>query len=220
MHITEGFLPGSNKLAHIVLARHGETVFNKSGQWSGRKESPLTENGKEQAQIIAQLVNDINFNAVYTSTSEKTISTWAIMHNQFGCPTVRFVTTDALLERDAGQYAGLTPAQIREKFDLTEDRFEEIRVGWREQAPGGETREQVYMRVSRYYNEYILPDILKGNNVCVVAHNIPILALIMRIERRPEVDMRTLDFGRAQALCYTIDLTTQEPIRKIVRSKK
>lgn len=68
----------------IYLIRHGETLFNVMGLEQGQCDSPLTAKGIEQALQAKKWFNDhhINFDKVYTSTSERAIDTCELITNQ------------------------------------------------------------------------------------------------------------------------------------------
>src|SRR5215472_10619420 len=51
----------------ILLARHGETVFNVEGRWQGQADSPLTERGRAQAAELARALGGEQIAAVYSS---------------------------------------------------------------------------------------------------------------------------------------------------------
>ncbi|MGO4706343.1 histidine phosphatase family protein [Microvirga sp. 2MCAF38] len=40
----------------IYLIRHGETLWNAVGRYQGQKDSPLSERGREQAELIGRLL--------------------------------------------------------------------------------------------------------------------------------------------------------------------
>lgn len=203
----------------LVVARHAETEFNAAGKWSGRLETPLTANGRKQAETIARHVSDIGIDIVFTSTSERTKATWAVMQGVLGLSDVPVVHSEGLLERDIGRFAGLTYDQIIKQFNLSVDELERIRLGHRERSPDGETREEVYHRVSRTYENDILPAISKGRKVCVVGHNISTSALMTKVEALPDTEMGRLEIERAKALCYAfqLDLGDARPVQKFVR---
>ena len=43
----------------ILLVRHGETEWNVERRFQGRRDSPLTERGRRQADAMAGLVRDL-----------------------------------------------------------------------------------------------------------------------------------------------------------------
>lgn len=61
----------------IYLMRHGETLFNTMNVNQGQCDSPLTERGIQQAQAAGNWFKDqnITFNAVYSSSSERACDT-------------------------------------------------------------------------------------------------------------------------------------------------
>lgn len=51
----------------IYLVRHGKTFFNTTGQSQGWSDTPLTDLGIEQAQMVGKSMKDIRFVASYSS---------------------------------------------------------------------------------------------------------------------------------------------------------
>src|SRR2546421_9043742 len=51
----------------ILLARHGETVFNVEGRWQGQSDSPLTERGLAKARELSRALASEHVAAVYSS---------------------------------------------------------------------------------------------------------------------------------------------------------
>jgi broad specificity phosphatase PhoE len=119
----------------VVLVRHGETAWTKSGQHTSRTDIPLTDAGRRQAgQLASRLPR--TFALVLTSPLQRARET---------CRLAGFaeqaVVSDDVTEWDYGSYEGLTTAEIRA-----------VRPGWslwRDGAPGGETAEDVGPRADR-----------------------------------------------------------------------
>ena len=59
----------------ILLARHGETVFNVERRYQGQSDSPLTERGVEQARQLARMLRDEPVGAVYSSDLGRALET-------------------------------------------------------------------------------------------------------------------------------------------------
>ncbi len=59
----------------LYLIRHGESVTNKTHQFAGQWDVPLTALGCEQARCVAQFFKDIPLDAVYSSDLSRAVDT-------------------------------------------------------------------------------------------------------------------------------------------------
>ena len=116
----------------ILLARHGETDWNRQGRFQGQADPPLNEQGRAQAQDLARRLADVPVDAVYSSDLRRAHETALIVAEPHGVPVV----TDAgLREIDVGSWSGLTRAEVEERFPGAEHH-------------DGETREELRTRVA------------------------------------------------------------------------
>ena len=122
-------------MKHFYIMRHGETVFNVRKKIQGWCDSPLTENGINQAKAAYDLIKDIPFDHYYSSTSERCCDTLEYA-TQFKVPYTRL---KGLKERNFGGFEG-------ESEDLN-PHFQDF--GYDDLFPhyGGETFEEVKKRV-------------------------------------------------------------------------
>ena len=118
----------------IVLVRHGETEWSRTGKHTGRTDVELTDRGREQARALGDALRGRRFELVLTSPLSRALET---------CRIAGFDDTaqprDELVEWDYGAYEGRTTPEIREE-----------RAGWtlwRDGVPGGETAADVGARV-------------------------------------------------------------------------
>ena len=121
----------------LVLLRHGETEWSKSGQHTGRTDIELTDSGRVQAELAGRVLRELNL------TDPLVVSS----------PRIRALTTaklaglavdkvsSLLAEWDYGSYEGLTTPQIHE---LVPDW-----LVWTHGCPGGESVAQVSGRADR-----------------------------------------------------------------------
>ena len=63
------------KKINFYYVRHGETIFNVKNLSQGSCDSPLTKKGIEQANKTKELLKDIHFNKVFSSSSERATDT-------------------------------------------------------------------------------------------------------------------------------------------------
>jgi broad specificity phosphatase PhoE len=123
----------------VYLARHGETVWSKSGQHTGLTDLPLTDHGEQEARQLYERLAGIPVDRVFTSPLQRAQRTCSLA----GFGAIAAVDPD-LLEWDYGVYEGLKSAEIHAR-----------RPGWqiyRDGCPGGESPAQVAARADRVIN--------------------------------------------------------------------
>lgn len=92
----------------LVLVRHGETAWSRSGQHTGRTDLPLTPAGEAAAARLAPLLAGVRFAQVLSSPLQRARQT--AERAGFGG---RLRLEADLAEWDYGAYEGLTTAEIR-----------------------------------------------------------------------------------------------------------
>ena len=100
---------------HITLVRHGESVGNAEARWQGQADYPLTDTGRAQARALAERWKNENakFDLLISSPLIRTKETAEIIAATLNV-TVEF---DPLwLERDNGDFSGLTAYEVRQNF--------------------------------------------------------------------------------------------------------
>lgn len=123
----------STATLRIYLARHGETEANVAGLTSGWVDAPLTARGREQARELAEILNGIPLDGVYSSTLSRSRDTAATVA---GSRAVRAMA--GLRERNWGRFSGgpaNAPEYLRRR-SLEGDTLD-----------GGESRGAFYERV-------------------------------------------------------------------------
>jgi broad specificity phosphatase PhoE len=86
----------------IFFARHGESQANILHEISNRGlKHPLTQNGREQAHLLAEKFQDRPLSRVFSSPVLRAIETTVIVANQLG---VDYHVSEALREYDLGDY--------------------------------------------------------------------------------------------------------------------
>lgn len=99
----------------ILLVRHGQSTWNAVRRWQGQADPPLSERGEAQASraAIAAMVQG-PFDAIVTSTLQRAARTGTIIAEATGVAMAEQI--DALVERHAGEWQGLTRIEIEERF--------------------------------------------------------------------------------------------------------
>jgi broad specificity phosphatase PhoE len=151
----------------IVLVRHGETDWNRERRFQGHADTPLNEDGRSQAQELAELLVAKPVTALYTSPLRRASETAEILAATLG---VEACALEALREIDVGAWEGLTIDEVTERYPERAD--EDWRSGWED----GETYDELERRVVPALVE--LGSRHDGGNVVGVTHAGPIRAAI------------------------------------------
>ena len=125
----------------ILLARHGETDWNRDLRFQGHADPPLNAAGREQARALAEALAAERVDAVYTSPLRRAAETAEIVAARHGLPVT---AVEALREVDVGSWQGFTWADL-ERRDPEHFRrwLLEQEQGWED----GETYEEMGRRV-------------------------------------------------------------------------
>lgn len=123
-------------MAEIVVVRHGETEWSRTGKHTGRSDVPLTAAGERQATALAKTLADRQFRLVLTSPLLRARRTAELAGFSAATPDAD------LVEWDYGQYDGQTTAQISDRLGRA------WRV-WTDGVVDGETVTEVAARAER-----------------------------------------------------------------------
>ena len=167
----------------LVLVRHGQSAWNLSNLFTGWRDVDLTEQGIEEARTAARklVAQNIRFDVAFTSSLKRAQRTLDIMLTEMGQTNVPIFKDQALNERDYGDLSGLNKDDAREKWG--EEQVHIWRRSYDVAPPGGESLRDTAARVLPYYIQEILPRLLRGEHVLVVAHGNSLRALVMVLDR-------------------------------------
>lgn len=158
----------------LVLLRHGETEWSKSGQHTGRTEVELTDAGREQAQLAAGVLGELKLVDPLVISSPRRRS---LVTGELAGLSVDDVT-EQLAEWDYGSYEGLTIEQIRESVPDW--------LVWTHGCPGGESVAQVSERADAAVTTALRH--MESRDVVFVSHGHFSRAVITRWVELPLVE--------------------------------
>ena len=124
----------------VLVARHGETDWNAEHRFQGHADRPLNARGREQADALAELLDDVPLAAVVSSDLMRARETAEVVSARHGLP-VR--VEPELREVDVGTWTGLTTEEARDAEPEAYARWRTGLPGW----SGGETYEEMAVRV-------------------------------------------------------------------------
>ena len=157
-------------MARLLLVRHGQSEWNADGRWQGQADPPLSELGRRQAQAAAAAVGAVD--AIVASPLERAFLTAAVISEAVGVGPV-LVEPD-LMERHAGEWQGLSRAQIDEQYPgYLDDRGDD-----RRRPPGWEDDDVLLDRVLGALDR-LLGQLAGADDVVIVTHG----GVIYAIER-------------------------------------
>jgi 2,3-bisphosphoglycerate-dependent phosphoglycerate mutase len=214
----------------LVLLRHGESVWNAEGLFTGWVDIGLSDRGKQEAQTAGALLRDAGLrpDVVHTSVLTRAIQTangTLEAADRLWLPVRR---SWRLNERHYGALQGKDKAHTREEFG--DEQF----LLWRrsydvpppplpdadplsqagdpryaalpsELLPRTECLKDVLGRLMPYWDDAIIPDLLAGRMVLVVAHGNSLRALVKHLDGIPDAEISALNIPTGIPLVYELD---------------
>jgi len=147
----------------LLVVRHGQSEWNAIGRWQGHADPSLSELGRRQAVVAAMSIGAVD--GIVCSDLLRAAETAAIIAEQIGVGPV--VVDERLREREAGEWTGLTRAEIDKGWP-----------GWIDaarQPPGYEGTDEVLLRAAAAIGA--IHDANPGGSLLVVTHGGVIRAL-------------------------------------------
>ncbi len=215
-------------MAKLVLIRHGESMWNQKNVFTGWVDVPLSNKGIEEALTAGEKIADIDFDIIFTSTLLRAQMTTSIamlklasgktpvmMHKEGGRltdwakiydPTLAQATIPVyadwhLNERYYGELQGLNKAATMEKFGT-----EQVKL-WRRSydvpPPNGESLKDTAARTIPFFLSDIMPCVVAGKNVLIVAHGNSLRSIIMHINKLSESEVIGLELATGEPIFFT-----------------
>jgi 2,3-bisphosphoglycerate-dependent phosphoglycerate mutase len=217
-------------MAKLILLRHGESVWNAEGLFTGWVDVDLSEKGEDEATAGGDLLldADIRPDVVHTSVLKRAIRTANIALDIADLLWLPVRRSWRLNERHYGALQGKNKAQTREEFG--EEQF----VVWRrsydtppppisdddplsqvrdprydglpsELIPRTECLADVIVRLLPYWYDVIVPDLAAGGTVLVAAHGNSLRALVKHLDVISDEEITGLNIPTGIPLLYELD---------------
>ena len=149
----------------IILARHGETEYNKTHRYQGALDIPLNETGLHQADLLAESLKDVAIDVYISSPMERAYVTTekvAALHGR----QVDSVD-NRLKEASYGDWAGKTFKEIEAAHP--KEYLLQWKKRWAYTPPNGESLQSIQKRYRA-----VLDDVVKkypGKTILIGAHS-------------------------------------------------
>jgi 2,3-bisphosphoglycerate-dependent phosphoglycerate mutase len=188
-----GLIPIKNR---FLLVRHGESIWNKDSKFTGWTNIPLTDNGRNEANIISQTLIKHNIfpNIIFTSVLDRAIESSNIIKNELNKLNkidIPIHTSWRLNEQHYGTLDGIPRQYIRDVFGKKFTKL--IRCNFNTKPPiihdynynndykiykniyfkkvkYGESKEDVMERMLPYYENDILYTLNEDKFPLIVTH--------------------------------------------------
>lgn len=148
----------------LLIARHGETDYNRQGLLQGRGiDASLNEQGRRQANLLSGYLKGYNPDMVVCSSMIRTQETAKPLVDELNLPVT---ISGGLDEMDFGRYEG-------EPYLDVIDQLTELKKSWMngnfyEPIPGGESPQGVFDRANKAFHE--IAEEYDGNTLVLVLH--------------------------------------------------
>ncbi|MBX5320042.1 histidine phosphatase family protein [Staphylococcus caprae] len=166
---------------NIFLVRHGESQSNYDNQhgnpyFCGQLDVPLTEKGMQSAQDLVSYFADKKIEHVYVSDLLRTQQTYERIF-PYNIPTT---FTKSLRERSLGVFEGKNKQEVSEDKEyeryFNDPEFKDFRHSFIQKAPDGESYQDVYERIARFFESEIHKD---SDNIVIIAHQVVIRCIFV-----------------------------------------
>jgi len=214
----------------IVLIRHGESIWNLENRFTGWTDVDLSPEGYEQAKRAGQLLrkNGYNFDAGFASVLKRSIKTLHIVLEELDHLWIPVKKSWRLNERFYGSLQGLNKDQAIAQYgaeqvqkwrrDPNEDpppvtkedeRYPGHDIRYKalteRELPLTENLTQTMERVLPFWNEIIVPQIRKNDQVIICAHGNSLRALIKYMDNLSDEEVTQLEIPTATPIVYELD---------------
>jgi 2,3-bisphosphoglycerate-dependent phosphoglycerate mutase len=222
---------------HVVLLRHGESIWNKENLFTGWTDVDLSDKGLAEAREAGRTLKKEGyaFDVAYTSVLKRAIRTLWIALDELDMMWIPVLNSWRLNERHYGALQGLNKAQTAEKFGedqvkiwrrsydtpppalSTDDprypgsdrRYAGLRA---DELPCTESLKDTVARFLPYWHETIGPMVKTGKRVIVAAHGNSLRALVKYLDNISDAEIVGLNIPTGIPLVYELD-DQLKPIR-------
>jgi 2,3-bisphosphoglycerate-dependent phosphoglycerate mutase len=181
----------------IIIARHGESIWNQDSKFTGWTNIPLTDKGRMEAKKMADILKPYQPSIIFTSVLQRSIETSTIIQKELKMNhDIPIHTSWRLNEKHYGTLEGVPRKYIRDVYgDLftqmmrsnftmkppvlknlneidisSSHKYPVYRNCYLESIKYGESKENVLSRLLPYYENDILYTLTEGHTPLILTH--------------------------------------------------
>jgi 2,3-bisphosphoglycerate-dependent phosphoglycerate mutase len=180
----------------IIIARHGESIWNQDSKFTGWTNIPLTDKGRIEAKKMAIVMKPYRPSIIFTSVLQRSIETSTIIQKELQEKDIPIHTSWRLNEKHYGTLEGIPRKYIRDVYgelftqmmrsnftmkppvlknlneiDIsTSHKYPVYRNCYLESIKHGESKENVLSRLLPYYENDILYTLSEGHTPLILTH--------------------------------------------------
>ncbi len=217
-------------IRRLLLLRHGESVWNEQGLFTGWVDVGLSDRGRREAVHAGELLaaRDLLPDVVHTSLLRRAIRTTELALEAAGREWIPVARSWRLNERHYGALQGKSKEQTRLEYgdeqymlwrrsydvpppplpptsDLAASRDARYAKVAPDALPVSECLEDVLVRMLPYWYDSIVPDLLDARLVLVSAHGNSLRALVKHLDGIPDEEIAELNLPTGVPLLYELD---------------
>jgi broad specificity phosphatase PhoE len=137
-------------MAELILARHGETVWNVEKIYRGRTDVNLDEVGIKQAELLGEYLSNWEVEAIYSSPLRRAIYTANIIARY---QKIAVQVTHGLIDFDYGEWQSLPEQEVKRLYPTLHNEWHNN--PHKVKMPGGESLEDVKRRAVEVVNDIL-----------------------------------------------------------------
>jgi 2,3-bisphosphoglycerate-dependent phosphoglycerate mutase len=215
-------------MGHLILLRHGQSVWNQMDVFTGWVDIPLSNKGIEQALEAGRQLKGHAIDMAFTSTLIRAQMTlflalsesnqpktpviqhqsgaqkeWAEIYNEaVKSKSLPVYEAWELNERMYGELQGKNKEHMRQEYGV-----EQVQL-WRRSydvaPPHGESLKMTKERTLPYFNQHIRPLVASGHTVLVTAHGNSLRSIIMELQSLTPEQVVSLEIPLGTPLFYDL----------------
>ncbi len=217
-------------MAILVLLRHGQSLFNREGRFTGWMDIDLSLRGREEAAQAGRLMKNcrLDFDIVYTSVLKRAVRTAWIVLEEMDRMWIPLLPCWRLNERSYGALEGEKKSEMEKRYGAAQvhlwrrsfserppalSKDDRRYPGWdrrylaieEKDLPRTESLQDAMQRILPLWQGQVLPQLEKQRNVLVVSHGNTIRSLVKHIEGVSDEDIKKIEIATASPLLYEMD---------------